>query len=151
MAGNLLQQCYNIAGTLIVGRMPGSNALAAVGSAYTLMTFLASIFLVLSMGSGTLFSIYQGKHDTTYLQSSIVHAFFLIGGMTILFNLAVYLFPDSILYFLRVPENVCWDGMRAYLPSAFTGETGIWLAIPIGWVLADETGLLYMRHTRQLS
>ena len=37
--GNLLQQCYNIADTLIVGRYLGSDALAGVGSAYTLMTF----------------------------------------------------------------------------------------------------------------
>ena len=38
MAGNLLQQFYNIADTLIVGRALGTDALAAVGSAYTLMT-----------------------------------------------------------------------------------------------------------------
>ena len=64
MAGNLLQQFYNIADTLIVGRVLGSNALAAVGSAYTLMTFLTSIFLGLSLGSGALFSIYQGRKDS---------------------------------------------------------------------------------------
>lgn len=52
IAGNLLQQFYNIADTLIVGRVLGSNALAAVGSSYTLMTFLTSIFLGLSMGAG---------------------------------------------------------------------------------------------------
>ena len=63
IAGNLLQQFYNIADTLIVGRVLGRNALAAVGSAYTLMTFLTSIFLGLSMGSGALFSIYRGKND----------------------------------------------------------------------------------------
>lgn len=39
MAGNLMQQFYNIADTLIVGRVVGKNALAAVGFAYTLMTF----------------------------------------------------------------------------------------------------------------
>ena len=33
--GNLLQQCYNIADTLIVGKYLGPNALAAVGSAFT--------------------------------------------------------------------------------------------------------------------
>lgn len=38
--GNLLQQCYNIADTLIVGKYLGENALAAVGSSFTLMTFL---------------------------------------------------------------------------------------------------------------
>ena len=40
MAGNLLQQLYNVADTLIVGRFLGADALAAVGSAYSLMTFL---------------------------------------------------------------------------------------------------------------
>ena len=40
--GNLLQQFYNIADTLIVGRYLGANALAAVGAAYALMTFLTA-------------------------------------------------------------------------------------------------------------
>lgn len=57
IAGNLLQQLYNIADTLIVGRFLGSGALAAVGASYTLMTFLTSIFLGLCMGSGAVFSI----------------------------------------------------------------------------------------------
>ena len=43
--GDLLQQCYNIADTLIVGHFLGRDALAAVGSAFTLMTFLTSIIL----------------------------------------------------------------------------------------------------------
>ena len=51
--GNLLQQCYNVADTLIVGRFLGADALAAVGSAYTLMTFLTSILLGLCMGRKT--------------------------------------------------------------------------------------------------
>ena len=56
VAGNLLQQLYNIADTLIVGQ-----ALASVGSAFTLMAFLPSVFLGLSMGAGALFSIYLGR------------------------------------------------------------------------------------------
>ena len=77
MAGNLLQQFYNIADTLIVGRVLGKNALAAVGSSYTLMTFLTSIFLGLSMGSGALFSIYRGKGDERALGNSTVPLVFL--------------------------------------------------------------------------
>ena len=38
--GNLLQQLYNLADTWVVGRFIGEGALAAVGSSYTLMTFL---------------------------------------------------------------------------------------------------------------
>ena len=59
--GNLLQQCYNIADTLIVGRFLGKTALAAVGSSFSLMTFLTSILLGLCMGSGALFSIRFGQ------------------------------------------------------------------------------------------
>ena len=43
MFGNLLQQMYNIADTWVVGRFLGADALAAVGSSYTLMTFLTSV------------------------------------------------------------------------------------------------------------
>ena len=120
MAGNLLQQFYNIADTLIVGRVLGSNARAAVGSAYTLMTFLTSIFLGLSMGSGALFSIYKGKNDQDSLRSAIVHAFALIMAVTVLLNVLVYIGIDPILHFLRVPDEV-WDGMKAYLLVIFAG------------------------------
>lgn len=40
--GNLMQQMYNVADTLIVGRFIGKDALAAVGSAFSLLTFLNS-------------------------------------------------------------------------------------------------------------
>lgn len=120
IAGNLLQQFYNIADTLIVGRVLGKTALAAVGSSYTLMTFLTSIFLGLSLGSGALFSIYHGKKDEEALRLSIVHSFLLIIGVTVILNILVYLFLTPILYFLRVPENV-WSGMREYLLIIFAG------------------------------
>lgn len=40
IAGNLLQQVYNLVDTLIVGKCLGADALASVGSAYTLMIFI---------------------------------------------------------------------------------------------------------------
>lgn len=120
IAGNLLQQFYNIADTLIVGQVLGRDALAAVGSAYTLITFLTSIFLGLCMGSGALFSIYQGKGDTGALKSAIFHAFCLILSVTLVINLLVYVFITPILVFLRVPDDV-YDGMKLYLLIIFAG------------------------------
>ena len=120
MAGNLLQQFYNIADTLIVGRALGANALAAVGSAYTLMTFLTSIFLGLSMGSGALFSAYLGSGDRDALRAGAAHAFALILAVTLLLNAAAYLFLEQILTFLRVPGAVR-GGMREYLRVIFAG------------------------------
>ena len=109
IAGNLLQQFYNIADTLIVGQVLGKDALAAVGSAYALMVFLTSIFLGLSMGAGALFSIYYGKKDTEALRTSIFQAFVLIMGITVVLNLLVYLALDPILRFLAVPAEVYAD------------------------------------------
>ena len=37
--------------------------------------------------------------------------------------------------------------LLAYILSSFIGETGIWMAIPIGWILADAVGLFFMRRT----
>ena len=120
IAGNLLQQLYNIADTLIVGRALGANALAAVGSAYTLMTFLTSIFLGLSMGAGAMFSACRGKGDQVRLRGGIAYAFLLIMAVTLVLNALVYLLIDPILLFLRVPETVL-GGMREYLLIIFAG------------------------------
>lgn len=120
IAGNLLQQLYNIADTLIVGQALGRNALAAVGSAYTLMTFLTSIFLGLSMGSGALFSIALGKKDEALLRSAVGHAFGLILAVTVVLNVLVYAFLDAILRFLQIPQEL-YGQMRGYLVIIFAG------------------------------
>ena len=120
VAGNLLQQLYNIADTLIVGQALGRNALASVGSAFTLMTFLTSVFLGLSMGAGALFSIYQGRGNQTALRRAAAHAFALILAVTLVLALAVYLWVDPILRFLQIPEEL-YDAMRTYLLIIFTG------------------------------
>lgn len=118
--GNMLQQLYNVADTLIVGRFLGPDALAAVGSAYTLMTFLTSIFLGLCMGSGAIFSIRYGAKDEDGLKSSIFVSFVMIAVLTCAINVLVFLFIDPIMAFLRVPDGV-YGMMRSYLWVIFTG------------------------------
>ena len=118
--GNLLQQCYNIADTLIVGKFLGSNVLAAVGSSFTLMTFTTSILLGLCMGSGTFFSIRFGEKDEKGLKEGICASFLLILFLTAVINILSYLFLDSIQAFLKVPDKV-WHDMRIYLSIIFIG------------------------------
>ena len=120
IAGNLLQQLYNIADTLIVGRFLGSGALAAVGASYTLMTFLTSIFLGLCMGSGAVFSIRYGEKDQEQLEKSIGASFLLIGITAVIVNLAVFLFTDPIMGLLQVPQEI-YGMMRDYLWVIFLG------------------------------
>lgn len=78
MAGNLLQQIYNIADTMIVGRFVGPDALAAVGSAHTLMTFLTSLIIGLCMGSGALFSKFFGAGCIREMKQDIGLSFLFI-------------------------------------------------------------------------
>lgn len=126
IAGNMLQQFYNVADTLIVGQFLGRNALAAVGSAYTLMTFLTSILLGMSMGAGALFAIYQGQGNRERLKASIVQAFGLIFLLTVVLYVIVYLCIDPIMVFLRVPDEV-YAPMREYLWIIFAGLAATFL------------------------
>jgi len=124
--GDLLQQCYNIADTLIVGQFLGRNALAAVGSAFTLMTFLTSVILGLCMGSGALFSMRFGQRDETALGEDLCAAFYFIALVTLLLNLLAFGCLDGLRIFLRVPGEV-WGDMRVYLFWVFWGIPAVFL------------------------
>ena len=124
--GDLLQQCYNIADTLIVGRYLGESALAAVGSAFSLMTFLTSIILGLAMGSGTVFSIRYGQKDEKGLKEGILASFALLASVTVILNILVFAGLDLIIWFLRTPEELV-QMMRDYLSVIFAGLVGIFL------------------------
>lgn len=124
--GNLLQQMYNVTDTLIVGRYIGREALAAVGSAYTLMTFLNSILLGFCMGSGVMFSVCYGKKDFGRMKQGMFLSFVMIGLLTLAINGTVFSGLDIIMVFLRVPEEV-YAQMREYLWIVFWGITWIFV------------------------
>ena len=124
--GDLLQQCYNVADTLIVGRFVGTGALAAVGSSYSLMTFLTSILLGLCMGSGALFSMHFGRRDADGLRESLVSSFVLIAAVAAALSAASFACLDLIRVFLQVPAEV-WGLMRAYLAIFFDGFPAVFL------------------------
>ena len=120
MVGNLLQQLYNVVDTLIVGRYLGSNALGAVGSSYTLMTFLTSILLGLCMGSGVRFSICCGRRQEALLRRSMVLSFGFIALVSVVLNVVVFLALDGIIALLQVPQE-CRGLMGEYLYVIFFG------------------------------
>ena len=118
--GNLLQQFYNIADTLIVGKYLGAAALAAVGSSYALMVFLNSILLGMCMGCGVLFSICWGRGDLSALRQKVYLSFVSIGFFSVLMTVLVFFFIDDILRWLKVPQDV-FPLMRSYLWYIFYG------------------------------
>lgn len=124
--GNLLQQVYNIADTMVVGRFLGAEALAAVGSAYTLMTFLTSVIIGLCMGSGAVFSIAYGAGNQQELKKSIWVSFVFVGIVTIVMNATVFIWTRPILRLLQIPEEV-YPLMYQYIRIIFSGILFVFL------------------------
>ena len=120
MLGNVLQQFYNLVDTLIVGHFLGADALAAVGSSYTLMTFLNSVMLGLCMGSSAYFSIQFGKGAYDNLKKGIFLSFVLIGAIAVILNILVFVKLDWIITILRVPSEI-QALMKQYLIYIFMG------------------------------
>ena len=125
-AANLLQQCYNLADTMIVGRFIGDDALASVGSAYTLMVFITSILLGLSLGSSALIANYYGAGESEKMHTTIASSFIVIFLLSIIITAVSIFALDWIIGILNTPEEL--EGMlREYLFWIFLGLAGVFL------------------------
>ena len=120
IGGNLLQQVYNLVDTLIVGQFLGAQALAAVGSAYTLMVFLTSILIGLCMGSGAFFSSDVGAGEQTQLHEDGVLSFWFIGAVAVGMYLILYPGLPGILRLLQTPPELM-EMTRAYVAAVLVG------------------------------
>lgn len=118
--GNLLQQLYNITDTFIVGQYIGPNALAAVGSSYTLMSFLTSIVLGLCMGSGVLFSMLFGAKQYDRMKNACFVSFMSIGIFALILEILCLQCIDPILTFMNIPKDIYLETFQ-YLRMIFIG------------------------------
>lgn len=120
IAGNLLQQLYNLVDTWVVGRFLGQTALAAVGSAFALMVLLTSILLGLCMGAGVVMSQLYGQGDHAALRRAVGNALLLIGGACAALTVLAYATLPAILTLMHIPAAASPD-MTAYLLVIFAG------------------------------
>ena len=122
--GNLLQQCYNVVDTWVVGRCVSFAALGAVGSAFALMTFLTSILLGLCMGSGVVFSLCFGTRDEQRLENGVCASFLLTAAVTALLTALSLLGADAIVVWMIIPAEIA-EMTRDYLVLVFWGIPAI--------------------------
>lgn len=122
--GNLFQQLYNTADSLIVGNFLGSNALAAVSSSGNLIFLMVGFFNGIAMGAGVVIARYFGARDIEHMQKAIhtTVAFGLAAGI-ILTLLGVLLAPQ-ILHWMSTPENVLPQSV-SYFRIYFAGSLGL--------------------------
>lgn len=118
--GNLIQQLYNVADTLIVGKTIGPTALSAVGSSYSLMTLLTSVILGLCMGSGVVFSHLYGAGRREELRTAVFNAFFFVLVVSAVLNAGAFALLERLLVWLNIPAEAV-DYTREYLSIIFVG------------------------------
>ncbi|WP_313156073.1 MATE family efflux transporter, partial [Lacrimispora sp.] len=118
--GNIFQQLYNVADTVIVGKFIGSNALAAVGSSFSVMVLLTSIIIGFCMGSSVVFSLIYGAKEIDKLKNCFFTAFIFIGIVTVIINVCSIIFIDDILTFINIPAEIFKDA-KTYLQIIFYG------------------------------
>ena len=118
--GNLLQQFYNMADSVIVGRFVGEDALAAVGASYSLTTVFIMIAIGGGVGASVIISQYLGAKEHAKMRTAISTA--LLTFLAVSVALAVLgLFANrAILSSLKTPENIVEEAVL-YLNIYFLG------------------------------
>ena len=123
LIGNIAQQLYNTADSIIVGMYVGDNALAAVGSAMPILNLLLSLFVGISTGAGIVVSQRYGAKDRKGLTEAIGHCITLSAIASAVIMLIGPIITMPMLKLLGTPESIifwCSD----YLKIQFIGILG---------------------------
>ena len=121
--GNLFQQLYNTADSIIVGNFLGHNALAAVSSSGNLIFLVNGLFIGVSMGAGIVISNFVGAKAKEQVSLS-VHSTLALGILSSLILTTVgVLFAPPILRLMNTPESVLPNSI-AYFRIYFAGAFG---------------------------
>ena len=121
--GNLFQQLYNTADSLIVGNFIGSNALAAVSTAGNLIFMMIGFFNGISMGAGVVIARYIGARDRENTEKS-VHTTIALGLIfSVLVTLIGVFLTPQILVWMKTPASVLPESIM-YFRVYFLGSFG---------------------------
>lgn len=134
LLGNIAQQLYNTADSVIVGRYVGDNALAAVGSAGPILNLLLVLFVGISVGAGIMVSQYFGAKEREDLSGTIGSCITLTAISSLIIMVLAPLISGPILRFLGTPESILgW--CASYLNIVFIGIAGLAYYNILGGVL----------------
>ncbi len=120
IVGNLFQQFYTMADSMIVGRFVGEDALAAVGASYSLTTVFISISIGGGVGASVLTSQHFGARQYERMRTSIDTALLSFLALSLTLAGIGLGFGTQILQLLNTPENIMADA-TTYLQIYFLG------------------------------
>lgn len=123
LIGNIAQQFYNTADSIIVGRYIGDNALAAVGSASPVLNLLLVFFVGVATGAGIMVAQYFGAKNREGLSRSIGVSITLTAIVSVVIMIIGPLITRPLLVFLNTPDSII-DWCEEYLSIFFIGIMG---------------------------
>ena len=135
LLGMLFQQFYNLMDTMIVGKLLGAQALAAVGSTGSISFFVIGFCTGVCSGFAIPVAQRMGAGDFSHMRRFVANAAYLALGFSV------------VLTVLSLGTRVALSYLLAAIPAI--GVVGIWWSIPIGWLLADLAGLLYYKKFKK--
>lgn len=106
LIGNLFQQVYNLADTLIVGRTLGSDALAAVGSTGSIAFLIIGFAQGLTAGFSIVTAQHFGAQNEQGVRQSVLTSVMLSGAVTVLLTMLSVVFARPILELIQTPDAV---------------------------------------------
>lgn len=118
--GNLFQQFYNMADSVIVGRFVGEEALAAVGASYSFTNVFIMIAIGGGIGSSVLTSQYLGAGKYREMKTSVYTSLITFALLSALLAGFGFRYNPQIMSALKTPENI-YDDALFYLQIYFTG------------------------------
>ena len=134
LIGNIAQQLYNTADSVIVGRHVGDNALAAVGSAGPILNLLLALFVGISTGAGIVISQSYGAKDRQALSENIGNCISLAALASVVIMIIGPLLTMPLLNLLSTPESII-DWCAGYLNIYFYGIVGFFFYNMLSGVL----------------
>ena len=134
LLGNIAQQLYNTADSVIVGIYVGDNALAAVGSASPILNLLLALFVGISTGAGIVISQAYGARDRVGLSKSIGNCISLAAIATVVIMIVGPLITRPMLQMLDTPASIM-DWCEDYLNIYFFGIVGFFFYNMLSGVL----------------
>ncbi len=123
LLGNIAQQLYNTADSIIVGRFVGDNALAAVGSAGPVLVLMLVLFMGISTGASIIVSQYFGARERENLSRSIGCCITLTTVASLFIMIAGPLLAGPLLRLLNTPDAII-EWCHTYLTILFLGILG---------------------------
>ena len=116
LIGNIFQQVYNLADSMIVGRFVGADALAAVGATSSITFLFFALCNGIGSGGGIIVSQFYGAHDNENVKKSIVTTGIIMLIVPVLFGLIGFISAESFMRLLSTPEAILHDIHPRRLP-----------------------------------